>query len=347
VRKALFIVAVPPPLHGSSQMSHSIIETFKTSFEISVINTSSPDVLRSRDFNMSKLVRGIRIIVRLVFSRRTDYELVYMTPAVNGLAFWRDIILMFWISHRLKSKKVIVHMHNKGLEFKRIRRVIFKHVNRKHTILVLSPSLIGPYQGLTTRVLKNYAPNAPKFDVSTALNRPKSKYVGFFSNLLYEKGIFDFVDIAESFRCSSVKFLVAGADGDCTEEVLKSKIKNNQIDNLDVLGAKYGQEKWHFYSTLSILLFPSKYKNECSPLVILEAIMSGVLVIAYDEGGIKDMLPKGSICLVNGKDSMQNVLEDIINDDQIFNEELASQYLHVKKEFGEDKFKSEIHSIFN
>lgn len=40
-----------------------------------------------------------------------------------------------------------------------------------------------------------------------------------------------------------------------------------------------------------MLLFPSTYAFEAQPLVIIEALSSGVPVVAYDVGSIPDLVP--------------------------------------------------------
>src|SRR4029077_16115808 len=60
------------------------------------------------------------------------------------------------------------------------------------------------------------------------------------------------------------------------------------------LGPVYDEAKTAFYRDLDILLFPTDYANEAEPLVIHEAMRSGVHVIACDRGAISEMLTHGA-----------------------------------------------------
>ena len=64
--------------------------------------------------------------------------------------------------------------------------------------------------------------------------------------------------------------------------------------DVDYLGPVYGEAKRDFYQRLDILLFPTRYINEAEPLVIHEAIRSGVHVMACARGAIGEVLSNGA-----------------------------------------------------
>jgi glycosyltransferase involved in cell wall biosynthesis len=64
--------------------------------------------------------------------------------------------------------------------------------------------------------------------------------------------------------------------------------------NTQYLGPLYGDAKQRFYEQLDIFLFPTRYANEAEPLVVFEALRSGVHVIACDRGSIPEMLANGA-----------------------------------------------------
>jgi glycosyltransferase involved in cell wall biosynthesis len=65
----------------------------------------------------------------------------------------------------------------------------------------------------------------------------------------------------------------------------------------------YGADKERFYRQLDVFLFPTNYANEAEPLVIYEAMLQGVHVIACDRGAIAEMLSNGA-GLAFSKDQM-------------------------------------------
>ncbi len=58
-------------------------------------------------------------------------------------------------------------------------------------------------------------------------------------------------------------------------------------------GPKFGDEKWKVYQDSDIFLFPSRFKQECFPLVVIEAMQFGLPVIASRLGAIPEIINHG------------------------------------------------------
>lgn len=70
-------------------------------------------------------------------------------------------------------------------------------------------------------------------------------------------------------------------------------------EEVEALGGRYmgtvdDHSRPEFFSDLDILLFPSTYRNEAYPLVLVEALRSGVPVLATDVGCIRSMIDDDS-----------------------------------------------------
>ena len=57
---------------------------------------------------------------------------------------------------------------------------------------------------------------------------------------------------------------------------------------------------------MDVFLFPTKYDNEAEPLVIHEALRSGVQVFACDRGAIAEMLSNGAGLVFTRDDFVQS-----------------------------------------
>ncbi len=66
------------------------------------------------------------------------------------------------------------------------------------------------------------------------------------------------------------------------------------------LGAKYGDDKKKILEKTNVLVFPTRYENECFPLVILEAFMYGIPVLSYDAGAIKEIISEDYLGVASG-----------------------------------------------
>jgi glycosyltransferase involved in cell wall biosynthesis len=117
--------------------------------------------------------------------------------------------------------------------------------------------------------------------------------LGHISNLSVEKG-FDLV--IDTFDAAvraglDVAMVVAGPTRTPREREILDSALSRHGDRVQYRGPVYGEEKEAFYRDVDILLFPTRYRNEADPLVVLEAIDRGVAVIAYERGCIAEHVP--------------------------------------------------------
>lgn len=342
--KVLLIAAFPPPVHGSAMVSQYVANLIEPDFDVHRINIGSKDVLTTYNSNtLKKSILGLCKLFGLVKEISGGFNKVYFTPAINGPAFWRDIIIVLLIKLKNPKASLILHMHNKGLEKLYIRRVLFNLITKSHIVIALSQKLAMPYRNRVV-IVKNFPIGIPE---SSIRSRKKIERIGYLSNYIIAKGIVTFVDIAREFRNNDLEFLSAGKDADCTKEGLMSIVDFHGLSNLKVNGPKYNDDKWRFLDSLDVLLFPTTYPNECSPLVLLEAMSRGVLVISFNEGGIEDMLPKDTSCLVSGKKMMIATLNELISDSSMFVEECLKQDLFFRSNFTKANFNKNILELFN
>ncbi|GGI37254.1 hypothetical protein GCM10010988_13030 [Cnuibacter physcomitrellae] len=116
----------------------------------------------------------------------------------------------------------------------------------------------------------------------------------FLSNMLREKGVADFIDIAGkvSSEHTDSQFVVAGAESaEYTVAIVEELALTAELGpSTRVLGPIGQDDKWRLLAQADLLIFPSKYKYEAQPLTILESLASGTPVVAYAIGGIVDVL---------------------------------------------------------
>ena len=68
-------------------------------------------------------------------------------------------------------------------------------------------------------------------------------------------------------------------------------------DRLRYLGPVHGKDKIAFFEAIDAFVFPTRYRLEAYPLVVMEALAAGVPVIAYGRGCIPSYLkePAGHV----------------------------------------------------
>ncbi|WP_167133921.1 glycosyltransferase family 4 protein [Arthrobacter sedimenti] len=170
----------------------------------------------------------------------------------------------------------------------------------------------------TFETISNCAP-----DESFALLRetaPERSSITFISNLIPSKGAHDFVHIAERLTSDhkhSFELVGADADEDYTQ-MLRSEIARIKNKSIILHGPLFGDDKKDILRRSKVLVFPSTYKYEAQPLTLIEALQHGVPVVAYDVGGIGDIVQdgvEGFVVPVGDKVALEHAVEKIVNDE--------------------------------
>lgn len=325
--KILFLGRFPLPVHGASKMNELYFNELKNNKDIKIrkikINYSS-NLEEIGKFNLLKFlgifIVWIKTFFMLLFFRP---NIVYFEIATKGFAFLRDSLYV-WLC-KLFNRKIIFHLHSKGIRDEtknKIKLFYYKKVLKNSKIIILSESL---YEDLKEIILKEniyFVPNGLKDEIKDQYfekiikkrKKNKSLVLLFLSNMIESKGVLDVLKICnllnKDFECLFV--------GPWKEEKTKKKfynlIKKYGLEkNCKYLGAKYGKEKNKILEKTNFLLFPTTYSMECYPLVILEAFMFGIPVLAYDNGAIKDMINKNYLGFVSKKKDYKKLYKYLEN----------------------------------
>jgi glycosyltransferase involved in cell wall biosynthesis len=138
---------------------------------------------------------------------------------------------------------------------------------------------------------------------------PETPLVGFVGRLSHEKGPEVFVQIASMVhkKCDKYHFVLVG-DGP-----MRGKLKD-EIDNLGLNGyvhmAGLQIDMPQVYSSLDLVVSTSY--SEAMPLAIIEAMASGLPVIATNVGGVIDIVEVGRTGLLNGVGDLQGMANNIV-----------------------------------
>ncbi len=154
------------------------------------------------------------------------------------------------------------------------------------------------YRGVNKQLFKF----RDKLESREKINLPKHKYIILFvGNLIDTKGCMDlFYATKECVESGCDIQLVFVGSGSCSK-VIKSEIKKNSLSNNVVLVGQVEHKMIPYWISASdILCLPSH--NEGVPNVVVEAISSGVPVIATRVGGIPEVVNTSSGILVDKQD---------------------------------------------
>ena len=189
-----------------------------------------------------------------------------------------------------------------------------------------------------------------KVDLSKYGINSKSFVISLVSRAIPEKGWEEAISIVTKLRktCQKDIHLLLIGDG---PELEKLKEKENKY--IHFLGFKNNVKDYFYSSDLAIL--PSKFKGESYPIVLIEALVSGIPVIASNIGEIKTMMTSeegemsGSIIdLKNWKIDEKIWCDEIlklIQDEDYYNRKKEITEI-VAKKFSPIKISSEYEEVF-
>jgi glycosyltransferase involved in cell wall biosynthesis len=299
----LFILHLPPPVHGAGLMGNYIRqnERINENFECDYINLSaSKNVETIGKLNIKKFLFFFKLLLSVTKALvRKKYNLCYVSISSKGSGFYKDLCVVTLL--KLFRKKIVLHFHNKGVaeavKKNGFHRQMYRFVlgGTKTKIILLSERL---YQDIKDYVKKEnvfYCPNGIP-DVNN-INRVYNRDIKgparllFLSNMMHAKGVYVLVEgcsilksRGHSFECHFV-----GDWLDIEEASFNTKVSDSGLSNFIYShGKKFNEEKKLFYQRSDIFVFPTL--NEAFGLVLLEAMQTGLPVVASDEGGIPDIV---------------------------------------------------------
>ena len=320
--KIVFILHLPPPVHGSSMVGQYIKDSkiINTSFDANYINLSTSLTIDEIGKNpIVKISRYFKILFQVIIRLIKDNPgLIYIAISAKGVGFYKDYPIA--LLAKLFRKKLVLHYHNKGVKTRQqnffddlLYRILFKNTK----VILLSERL---YEDVSKYVEKEnvfFCPNGIPIinpEEKTTSKKNSVPKLLFLSNLIESKGVYVLLKALEILKNQGLKFHcnMVGGEGDISSIKLNQKINDlNLQEYVTYLGKKYGDYKYEIFQSSDIFVFPTFYHNECFPLVLLEAMMFGLPVISTSEGGIPDIVKDGETSFVIDKQNPNQLAEKI------------------------------------
>lgn len=300
--KILFIMHMPPPVHGAAMMGQYIHDSklINERFDCHYINPSLSDsVSNVGKFSFYKIISAIKNIIFIIKEiKKIRPNLCYYTPTADGWGIYRDLLVLAVL--KWNKQKIVLHMHNKGVAKFSVKHIgasfAYRHIFKGAKVILLAREL---YQDVRNYVQPDnvyYCPNGmPKTNYETFCRRTTNKEYTFLflSNMIEEKGVIDVLRACtvlkgegRLFKCQFV-----GKWSTVSKEYFNEIIEKYNIkDVVSYLGSKYGKEKVDALKKADALVFPTYYHGETFGLVLLEAMEYGLPCISTYEGGIPSVI---------------------------------------------------------
>ena len=356
--KILFIMHMPPPVHGAAMMGKYIHDSklINEMFDCYYINLTTAKSLQDiGKGGIKKLWKFVCLLVRIVKSLLGIHpQMVYVTPNSHGGAFYKDFVVVELI--KLLGYKVIVHYHNKGVATcqdkwldDKLYRIFFKNIK----VILLADALYQDVEKYVKRENVFICPNGIPTSLDVEPTSERNNVIPqllFLSNLLVDKGVLVLLDALKILKERGYSFVcnfVGGETAEIDATRFAEEVEKRGLNDMAVyLGKKYGAEKNEEYRKSDIFIFPTL--NEAFGLVLLEAMEHALPCIATDEGGISDIVDEGETGFIVSKRNA-NILADKIEYLLIHPEERMRMgklgYKKFKNQFTVGKFEERLAEI--
>lgn len=304
----LFILHLPPPVHGAAMVGKYIHDSklINSEFDCHYINLTTASSLEDigqvgwrKVKAFFHLLQKIRCLVKGV---RPD--LVYITPNAAGGAFYKDFVVVMMLKRM--GSKVVAHYHNKGVFTRQDRwidnllyRLFFKDLK----VILLADALYKDVGKYVKRENVLVCPNGISKECSVKEGATHQvPHILWLSNMMLTKGLMEYLDALNLLKeegCEFTADFVGGFTHEISQEDFQDAVNKRALsDYVNYVGRKVGEEKEAFYKSSDIFVLPSY--TEAFPLTILEAMQHSLPVIATNVGGVNSAVEHGVTGLLVG-----------------------------------------------
>lgn len=294
-----FIVALPPPVHGQSLVNSSVLGAVKqTEHPFFIVDVSPGLAKRGIRYHLNRVIRYARAWVELLSSARRATVLYTVYESGGGYVYNFVTALV----SRIARVPVVLHHHTSQHSLQASKRFLLLSalLGRRTTHIALSDAMA---RDLRTRYRCNtvVCSNAAFIEDGGWSRNDQGQplrdklVIGSLANLSYEKGLHDVLAtfrrlLEEGF---DVDLHLAGPLSTSMDEELLSNLQTAHPDRVRYFGRVSGEAKVSFYKSLDVFLFPSRYRFEAQPLVILEAMSFGIPVVCSSAGYSAELVDTG------------------------------------------------------
>ncbi len=283
-------VALPPPVTGQNLVSARVVKLIELSAaKLRLVDISPKAYQKSTIYHLRRLLAVLKVPIVLAANLRPQPRSFYtIVDAGYGMIY---TMTLCGIS-RLLGYRLFLHHHAASMtkQYQRRFATLSRIAGRNATHIVLSETMSEDLRRLYSTCQKVFvAHNAGHVDdPGDTLHEQRNRKVtlGFLSNLSLDKGIDTVLEAFARVRDSGVDALLYLA-GPVTDSAVKALVTESQRRfgaGLVCLGPVRGDAKVQFFKNLDIFLFPSRYKIEAQPMVVLEALSYGVPAVVTPQG---------------------------------------------------------------
>ena len=291
-----------------------------------------------------------------------SFSTIYFTSSRSKLGFLKELHLLLF--GRWFNKRIINHLH--GADFKSFYKssgllkpiVNYCYKGIEISIVLLSEMAkdYDDFPTMKTAIVTNCYPK----EMDLFKNRViKKNQIIYLSNLMYSKGILEFLDACSVLLKNDLTLEVKIAGSPLADIVMSLEdIKNAFNEKYELLRSQFstricylgvvkGNEKSQLLFESTMFILPSYYPAEAFPISIIEAMRAGNAIVTTNHNFLPYIIkpengiiiePRSSEEIIRGVETLLKNKEVLQNIQQI-NIELA------KQNFSQPRYIQEVQSI--
>lgn len=299
----VFAAALPPPVHGQSLVNERVATVLRARGGAQVEICDVAPVGLGFFYHLSRLTRVSAAFWRLLsvgvssifaFRERRFYCVLEAGP---GILY---NFLLVGVA-RIFAYKIYIHHHSSAhlSSFQRAFALLCRVAGGEAVHVVLCDRMLVDlkwrYPGVRQCLVSSNATHITDFQPAgvVPVRSLRPLRMGMLSNLTVEKGALRAVAVLVRLleRGVSCNLSLAGPSSDTRILAEVHRVNTLYPGAIHLVGPVYGRDKADYLSSIDLFLFPSFYRNEAQPLVVLEAMSCGLPVIVSSHGYTSDLVP--------------------------------------------------------
>ncbi len=345
----LLIGPISPPVTGCSVVNDLVLEKLnqEENFNVKCINRSYPEFNEAiGEFSFKKVFFYFRQYFQAVKIFKTD--ITYVAIGLTFLGVLKDA--PFVLFSKLLGKQVVIHVHGNYLKtqyalLSGIKKKLYHFILSRADKGIVSSELLK--DNLTPFLNEDKIFWMPYFVEKTLKDISEQEAINtsglnilYLSNLMEGKGIFDVFEALKILNDKGIPYKAKIVGGIDLEHKKKTFEYLNSNPNIEYSKPIRGNEKIEAYLASNVFILPTYFKMEGQPIALLEAMLTGNIIITTDHAGILDICSDKNGFIVDKKSpkDIADKLEIIAKNPESFRDMMIHNHHYAKDNYKPEDF---------